>query len=110
MPKKRTTPFKVELKGRKRFLRLLGSPGKGVNLRAGLVNLTPKEAVGEHITDQKEEAIFIIRGTAKVYYGRKVSFIARAKSFIYIPPDTRHDIENIGKSRLEYIYITSPIE
>lgn len=103
-------PFLIKLAGKKKFLRLLGEKGKGVNLRSGLVVLKPGEAIGEHITDNKEEAILFLEGKAKLYYSRRYSIIAGKNSFVYIPVNTRHDVKNIGRALLKYIYLSCPLK
>ncbi len=102
-------PFRIVLKSKKRFLRLLGEKGRGIALRSGLVTLKPGETIGTHITENKEEVILILEGTARVLYGKNHSLVARRQSFIYIPPNTRHDVKNIGKGILRYIYLTSSL-
>ena len=100
----------IKLTSKKKFLRLLGESLPGINLRSGLVVLKAGEAVGEHTTEHKEEAIIILEGKARFFYGRKKSFIVSKNSFIYVPPDTLHDVKNIGKRFLRYIYITSSLK
>lgn len=98
--------FSIALKGNKRFLRLFGDSGKPKGMAAGLVSLKPKESIGCHNTLGKEEALIILKGLAQVSYGKKSTIKARAQSFVYIPPETDHDVRNIGKSILRYVYLT----
>jgi len=99
----------VKLANRKKFFRLLGKNLPGINLRSGVVVLKPGESVGKHITENKEEAIIILEGKARFFYAGKKSFIALEQSFIYVPPDTLHDLKNTGKNTLKYVYITSAL-
>ena len=107
--KKELTPKVIEIETKKEYQRLL-IPGKDtVNLKSGCVTLDPGESVGEHSTENKEEAILILEGKAEVLCsGRKV-VEAQEKSIIYIPPETRHNIKNVGQYPLKYVFIVVPI-
>lgn len=100
--------FSVELKGRQRFTRLLGDSSKK-GLRAGLVVLKPKESVGEHKTEHKEEVIIILNGSATIYYGKNKKIKAPQDTFVYIPPETLHDVKNSGSRILRYLYVTAQL-
>ncbi|MCX5699893.1 MAG: cupin domain-containing protein [Candidatus Omnitrophica bacterium] len=101
--------FCTQLKGRQRFLRLLGGPAKEKGLRAGLVTLKPKEFIGEHKTENKEEALIILKGSATVYYGRGKRIKASQNSLVFIPPETLHNVKNSGRKILQYVYITAQV-
>jgi len=103
----RRNVFFLSLKGSKRFTRLYAGADRDKGLRSGFVCLKPKESVGEHDTGSKEEALIVIKGSAVVHCGRK-SFKVSKGSFVYIPPATRHDIENAGRKALQYVYVTAP--
>jgi quercetin dioxygenase-like cupin family protein len=105
MAKKRV--FSVRLKGAQRFTRLYAGADREKGLRSGLVSLKAKESVGEHNTGNKEEAIIVLKGRALLHYGSKGRMEAPTGSFIYIPPQTRHDIENPGRALLQYVYVTA---
>ena len=97
----------MQLKGRQRFLRLFGDSSKVKGLRSGFVILKPKESVGLHNTGPSEEVIFVINGSGLICYGRKGSFKVKKNSFVYIPPQTPHNVSNISKDLLKYIYTAS---
>ncbi len=101
--------FCTRLKGRQRFLRLLGDQHKMPGLRSGLVSLKPKELVGEHKTDKKEEAIIVIKGKAIIYYGKNKRIKAAQNTFVYIPPETTHNVSNPGNKILQYVYVTTQV-
>ncbi len=101
--------FCRQLKSRVRFIRLLGDPSKTGGLRSGLVTLKPQESVGEHKTSNKEEALIVLKGNATVYYGKNKKIKASQSSFVYIPPETRHNVKNSGKKILQYVYVTSQV-
>ncbi|MDD5108249.1 MAG: cupin domain-containing protein [Candidatus Omnitrophica bacterium] len=99
--------FSVELKGNQKFTRLFGDSSKPKGLRSGFVTLKPKESVGLHNTGSSEEVIFIITGTAVIYYGTRKRISVKKNSFIYIPPKTPHNISNSGSKCLKYVYIAA---
>jgi len=101
--------FFIQLKGRQRFLRLFGKSSKSNGLASGLIVLKPKESVGLHNTKNKEEALIIMQGQAQVFYGKNSKIRVGESSFVYIPPQTDHDIKNIGMGILKYVYLTACI-
>ncbi|MFH1281277.1 MAG: cupin domain-containing protein [Candidatus Omnitrophota bacterium] len=110
--KKKLFPEKVfctRLTGRQRFLRLFGESGKRFGLASGLVRLKSQESVGRHKTQNKEEALIILQGQALVSFGKRSRIKVKKNCFVYIPPQTDHDLKNIGQDILKYIYITAGI-
>ncbi|MDD5096973.1 MAG: cupin domain-containing protein [Candidatus Omnitrophica bacterium] len=101
--------FCTQLKGRQRFLRLLGDSTKAVGLRCGLVTLKPKELIGEHKTENKEEVIIILKGNATVHFGKNKKLKAPQNSFVFIPSETLHNVENSGSVILQYVYVTTQV-
>jgi quercetin dioxygenase-like cupin family protein len=101
------SPFSKTLSGTKRFTRLVGDSKKLSGLSSGLVVLKPKESAGEHSTKDREEIIIILKGKARVRYGKKDRFILKEKSFAYLPSGTVHNVENSGTGLLKYTYITA---
>jgi len=98
--------LRLSLKGRKRFLRLLGDSAKVKGLRSGLVTLPPGEEVGEHKTEKKEEVIIILKGSATICHHKNKSVRVAQHTFVYIPPETLHNVKNCGKKYLQYVYVT----
>jgi mannose-6-phosphate isomerase-like protein (cupin superfamily) len=109
MTKTKAKAFCTQLKGRQRFLRLLGDSTKTKGLRSGYVILKPKESVGLHNTGGCEEVIFIICGSGLVSYGKKGSIKIKKNVFVYISPKTPHNVINTGKDLLKYIYTAARI-
>ncbi|MDD5129485.1 MAG: cupin domain-containing protein [Candidatus Omnitrophica bacterium] len=101
--------FCKQLKGRQRFLRLIGDSKKLKGLRSGYVILKPKESVGEHNTGSCEEVISVINGSGLVAYGKKSSIKIKKGLFIYIPPAMPHNVINTGKVPLKYIYTAARV-
>ena len=104
---KKNAVFTFALNSQKRFQRLLGDSSKAKGLAAGLVTLRPRESVGEHKTERKEEIILILKGQAVLSYGRGKKTKVKQGTFVYIPPETIHDVKNPGRKNLQYVYITA---
>jgi mannose-6-phosphate isomerase-like protein (cupin superfamily) len=103
-------PFKVKLQAEEARQHIFGRSPETFGLRSGAVILRPEESVGEHTTDQREEAIVILEGTAEISLGRQAPLNAEKDYIVYIPPNTPHDVKNTGTDLLRYIYITSPVK
>jgi mannose-6-phosphate isomerase-like protein (cupin superfamily) len=101
--------FCMQLKGRQRFLRLLGDSSKIKGLRSGYVVLKPKESIGEHNTGLCEEVILVINGSGLVRYDEKFVLKVKKNSVIYIPPQMPHNVINTGKNLLKYIYTAARV-
>ena len=103
-------PFNVRLDGAEERKHLFGRDPKTAGLRSGQVMLDPGESVGEHNTDKKEEIIIVFEGKAEITSDRGPSMVIDKESVSYIPPNTMHNVKNIGKETLRYIYVVSPAE
>lgn len=106
-PKAIVRVFCTQLKGTQRFLRLLGDSDKAKGLKSGLVTLKPKGLIGEHRTENKEEVLIILKGSATVYFGENKKLKASKNSFVFIPPETPHNVKNSGSKTLQYVYVTA---
>ena len=86
---------------------LRGAP-QTAGMRGGFVRLKPGATVGWHSTGHNEEALVILHGEgAALIEGRpNQTFVAPA--IAYIPPTTRHNVQNTGKELLEYVYVVAP--
>lgn len=102
-------PLCVRCSGTEKFTRLLAGPPATAGMKSGYVTLPPGDAVGEHVTGGREEAVLILEGRADVFCEGKKAFSAEAVSLVYIPPETLHDIRNSGPGRLCYVYVVSPV-
>ena len=86
---------------------LKGAP-QTTGMRSGFVRLKPGATVGWHTTGKNEEALVILhgQGTAMIEGQAGQPFVAPA--LVYIPPSTRHNVQNTGNELLEYVYIVAP--
>ena len=77
-------------------------------MKAGRVLLEPGEEVGEHITENKEEVIVVLRGAATIIEGGKEA-IVKEKETHYIREGIRYNIKNKTGSVVEYVYVAGSL-
>jgi len=81
-------------------------PPLSQNIKSGFVLLHKGEEMGEHITEDKEEVLYIIAGEATVTIEGNAE-LAEAGSMIYIPPHAKHNVKNESDEDMKYIYVVS---
>jgi mannose-6-phosphate isomerase-like protein (cupin superfamily) len=86
---------------------LTGAP-QTAGMRSGFVRLKPGQTVGWHTTAGNEETLVILHGKGKALIEGKEDLPFEAPALVYIPPSTRHNVENTGKEALEYEYVVAP--
>jgi mannose-6-phosphate isomerase-like protein (cupin superfamily) len=72
-------------------------------LKGGRVTLSPGEEVGEHVTENREEIIVVLRGTASLLKGDEIIELNEGEAH-FIEEGTRHNVRNSSDRELEYIY------
>ncbi len=102
-------PLSVKTSGSQKYLRLLAGKPSTAGMKSGYVILKPGEAVGDHVTEAREEAVLVLEGEASVYIDGVFAFCAGQETLVYVPPETRHDIKNNGAGTLRYVYIVTPV-
>ncbi len=102
-------PLAIKLEGQERFYRLLAGPPVTAGMKSGYITLKPGESVGEHKTEAKEEAIIILEGEAEIYCEGEIIFTVKAPNFVYMPPETNHDIKNNASRLLRYVYVVARV-
>lgn len=88
-----------------KYKSLIKPPNSKV-LKSGRVVLDPGEEVGEHVTENKEEIIIVIKGTATIIR-EDVSTVTNQGEICYIKEGVKHNVKNESDSELEYVYIVS---
>jgi len=86
---------------------LEGAP-QTAGMRSGFVRLKPGESVGWHSTGQNEESLVILHGAGDALIAGQAKRSFAAPRLLYIPPATRHNVENTGHEVLEYVYVVAP--
>jgi quercetin dioxygenase-like cupin family protein len=86
---------------------LTGAP-QTTGMRSGFVRLKPGQTVGWHTTGKNEEALVVLHGKGKALIEGQPGLPFVAPALVYIPPVTRHNVENTGSDPLEYEYAVAP--
>jgi quercetin dioxygenase-like cupin family protein len=86
---------------------LTGTP-QTTGMRSGFVRLKPGQTVGWHTTGKNEEALVVLHGKGNALIDGQPSLPFIAPALVYIPPATRHNVENTGSGLLEYEYVVAP--
>ncbi len=107
---KKFKPLIIKLEGNARYRRLLKGRPQTSGLRSGLVNLKRGQEVGEHTTSAKEELVLVLSGKAEISFSGYPALTTQANSLVYIPAHTRHNVSNIGKGMLRYVYMVAPLK
>jgi len=101
-------PLTVPLQGAQADRPLLEGVPQTTGMRSGFVRLQPGATVGWHTTGKNEEALVILHGQGEALIDGQANKPFVAPAFVYIPPATRHNVENTGKEPLEYVYVVAP--
>ena len=88
------------------YLELL-KPPQSNNLTSGFVSLAPKEEVGRHSTENYEEMLIILSGIGELEIQGQDSITITAHQVAYVPPETGHNVINVGNEPLNYIFIVT---
>ena len=97
----------VKFKYRTGYQRLTSRESGTCGLKAGHVVLHPGQNIGRHTTAEREEIIIVLKGKGEVLIDNSGAVKIQGSSALYIPPHTGHDIKNIGRERLDYIFVTA---
>jgi mannose-6-phosphate isomerase-like protein (cupin superfamily) len=80
-------------------------PSIGKALKAGRIALGPGEEVGEHLTENREEIIIVLKGSGYLIRGRKEIPITEGEVH-YVGENVRHNVRG-GPEGTEYVYVVS---
>jgi mannose-6-phosphate isomerase-like protein (cupin superfamily) len=103
------SPFVLSLPSEKTKHFEILKPPNSVVMRSGYVVLKPSEEVGIHTTGEHEEVLVILDGIGEIEAEGIVRQRITKDCIVYIPPHTQHNVFNVGKQPLCYIYIVSSI-
>lgn len=81
-------------------------PPKSERLKSGRVTLKPGEDVGEHLTEEREELIVCLAGSATIIEGQRQTTIGPGETH-YIPKNVQHNVRNGTEHDCTYIYIVA---
>jgi mannose-6-phosphate isomerase-like protein (cupin superfamily) len=88
--------------------RLLAGEPQTCGMRSGKVYLAPGKACGQHSTKDREELLVFLSGSGELLIGENDRYQVGFGEVAYIAPQTAHDVSNIGKEPLIYIYCVAP--
>ena len=92
------------------YLHLLGGPPDTVTMRSGLVVLDPGRSVGTHSTENCEEVLVVFEGVGELIISDGAALNLKGGMIAYCPPRTEHDVLNVGKGPLRYLYLVAKAE
>ncbi len=87
---------------------LLVSPPESKQLKSRKIILGPGEEVGEHVTENKEEVIIVLKGVATLVKEDKNITLSEGCSH-YICEGMKHNVKNETNENIEYIYVASSL-
>lgn len=97
----------VKLDPGSKYQRLFSRDSGTCGMKSGHVILKEGEEIGEHSTNDLEEALVILKGKGRLVINNKEGVDFEGNAVLYVPPDTIHNVKNAGSGALEYIFITS---
>ena len=105
---KKLAPEIIKLDSGEKYTRLFSAKnGNAISLRSGHVILKENESIGEHNTEDSEEIIIILEGEGELYIKGSETLKFKEGTVAYVPPNTIHDVKNIGNTYLRYIFVTT---
>lgn len=81
-----------------------GKIARGSKIKGGCVKLNSGEKMHKHNTENGEEVIIVLEGTATVLIGQIEQRVGKEES-IFIPMQTEHEVRNESEFPLRYVYI-----
>ena len=82
------------------------SPIQAANFVSGFVVIEPNGSVPLHDHEQ-EEVYYILKGAGEMTVEEE-SRIIEGVSAVYIPPNRKHSLKNVGQEELHMLFVYSP--
>ncbi len=89
------------------LLPILTGPPETVTMKSGYVVLDPGHSVGKHSTEHHEEILIVLEGQGEMLFHDGSRLELKARTALYCPPETEHDVKNTGTSTLRYVYVVA---
>jgi mannose-6-phosphate isomerase-like protein (cupin superfamily) len=89
------------------ILPILTGPPETVTMKSGFVVLEPGRSVGTHSTLNHEEILIVLAGQGEMLFHDGSTLPLKARTALYCPPATEHDVKNTGATTLRYIYVVA---
>ncbi len=92
------------------ILPILAGPPETVTMRSGYIVLGPGRSVGKHSTEHNEEILIVLEGEGEMRFHDGSKLELKARTALYCPPETEHDVWNTGNGILRYVYVVAKAE
>jgi mannose-6-phosphate isomerase-like protein (cupin superfamily) len=89
------------------YQRIFEGEKEGVLFHSGYVILGVNESIGAHNTKDYEEMIIVLEGEGEMIISGGSVLNLKYGIIGYCPPNTEHNIKNIGSSYMKYIYVAA---
>lgn len=89
------------------ILELLNTP-KLSDQSIARARVKPGVTTAWHALSETSEIYYILEGTGKVEIGNELNKVTKKGELVYIPPNTRQRIKNIGETDLIFLCICVP--
>lgn len=89
------------------ILPILTGPPETVTMKSGYVVLEPGRSVGKHSTEHHEEILIVLEGQGEMIFRDGSKLELKARTALYCPPETEHDVWNTGTATLRYVYVVA---
>jgi mannose-6-phosphate isomerase-like protein (cupin superfamily) len=85
---------------------ILVSPPQSRRLKSAKITLSPGEEIGEHITENREEIILVLRGEG-ILIDEGICIPLKGGHVHHIKQNSKHNVKNTSSKDLEYVYVVS---
>lgn len=86
---------------------ILIGPPETASMKSGYVVLDPGHSVGKHSTENHEEILVVLEGQGEMLFRDGSKLELKARTALYCPPATEHDVKNTGSAKLRYVYVVA---
>ncbi len=86
----------------------LVKPPVSKRIKSGKVTLKAGEEVGQHVTENKEEIIIVLRGSVTLVKGTE-SIPLKTGDAHFVPEGTVHNVINKSTDEAVYVYVVSAL-
>jgi mannose-6-phosphate isomerase-like protein (cupin superfamily) len=86
---------------------ILAGPPETLTMKSGYVVLQPGQSVGKHSTEHHEEMLIVLEGQGEMRFQDASKLELKARTALYCPPETEHDVRNAGAAPLRYVCVVA---
>jgi len=89
------------------ILPILTGPPETISMKSVYVVLEPGRSVGKHSTEHHEEILIVLEGQGEMRFRDGSRLELKARTALYCPPETEHDVWNTSAGTLRYVYVVA---